>query len=194
MLLSPYQNTELTFFKSRTLEQSNSRSIITLSREFRTRWKLFEHHVLKVIYCRFSMISRWRKLLLHTYNTYSAYRSTRNSIVCRGFSSNIVSISEPQAPVKEFSFFLEPEEVPPVEKSKNNVSVLEEQHVLEDLSDLGPPIDFQSFNFAAYVNHSNILKKLVDLGVDLYTVEKKTPKPAYLLTLDLDKDIAPRIQ
>lgn len=46
-----------------------------------------------------------------------------------------------------------------------------------------------TFNFAAYVNKSETLKKFVELGVDLSKIEKKKGLPQYVLQLDFDRDV-----
>ncbi|XP_044267016.1 transcription termination factor 3, mitochondrial [Tribolium madens] len=58
----------------------------------------------------------------------------------------------------------------------------------EDISYVAPYLR-PSFNFAAYVNKSETLQKLVQLGVELYKLEKKPEVPPYLLQLDFEKDI-----
>ncbi|XP_065345482.1 transcription termination factor 3, mitochondrial [Cloeon dipterum] len=75
----------------------------------------------------------------------------------------------------------------------------EEQNVLApklgknvDFSDYGPPLG-RTQTFAAYVNRSPTLQKLVDLGVDLSVVEKKEGVPEKLLQLDFDKHITKHI-
>ena len=46
-----------------------------------------------------------------------------------------------------------------------------------------------SFNFAAYVNKSESLRKFVELGVDLSKIEKKKGLPQYVLKLDFERDV-----
>ncbi|EFA03203.1 transcription termination factor 3, mitochondrial [Tribolium castaneum] len=58
----------------------------------------------------------------------------------------------------------------------------------EDISYVAPYLR-PSFNFAAYVNKSETLQKLVQLGVELYKLEKNPDVPPYLLQLDFEKDI-----
>lgn len=58
----------------------------------------------------------------------------------------------------------------------------------EDLSDIGPYIK-PSFNFAGYINKSETLQKLVQLGVDLYKVERKKNSTEFILKLDFEKDM-----
>lgn len=79
-------------------------------------------------------------------------------------------------------------------KSKKS-SVLDELPVLEDLSHVGPPISYKSFNFAAYANDSVVLQKLIDLGVDFYYIERSNKKiPSYLLQLNFDRHVQPYMQ
>lgn len=59
---------------------------------------------------------------------------------------------------------------------------------------VNPQVDFltftsPSFNFAAYVNKSDTLKKFVELGVDLSKIEKKKGLPQYVLQLDFERDV-----
>lgn len=85
-----------------------------------------------------------------------------------------------------------------VQSGVNNLkpnSVLDELPVLEDVSHVGPPITYKSFNFAAYANESVVLQKLIDLGVDFYAVERKNKVlPSYLLQLNFERHVQPYIQ
>jgi mTERF domain-containing protein, mitochondrial len=56
-----------------------------------------------------------------------------------------------------------------------------------------PVYTVPSFNFAAYVNKSETLQKLLELGVDLSKIEKKKGYPQYVLSLDFNRDIKDRI-
>lgn len=62
----------------------------------------------------------------------------------------------------------------------------------EDISYVGPYVR-PTFNFAAYVNKSETLKQLVDLGVNLHKVEKKKAAPEFIMKLDFEKDIKPHL-
>ncbi len=79
-----------------------------------------------------------------------------------------------------------------LDKSNANMSVLEPSR-LEDVSYIGPPLDFRSFNFAAFANNSVVIQKLLDLGVDFYKIEQGRKLPSYLLQLDFEKDVIPYI-
>lgn len=68
-----------------------------------------------------------------------------------------------------------------------------EFHPAEFIDSIGPPLPV-SFNLAAYVNHSETLIKLVQLGVDLSQMDKDPKKAKYILKLDFDKDIKNHIQ
>lgn len=68
-----------------------------------------------------------------------------------------------------------------------------EYHPAEFIDSIGPPLPV-SFNLAAYVNHSETLIKLVQLGVDLSQMDKDPKKAKYVLKLDFDKDIKSHIQ
>lgn len=46
-----------------------------------------------------------------------------------------------------------------------------------------------SFNFAAYVNKSETLQKLLQLGVDLSKIEKRKGLPQFVLKLDFERDM-----
>ncbi|XP_066480321.1 transcription termination factor 3, mitochondrial [Tiliqua scincoides] len=52
-----------------------------------------------------------------------------------------------------------------------------------------PPLPFESFTFKDYVDHSETLRKLVLLGVNLSEVEKRPNAGQLLLKLDFEKDI-----
>ena len=68
-----------------------------------------------------------------------------------------------------------------------------EFHPAEFIDSIGPPLPV-SFNLAAYVNHSETLIKLVQLGVDLSEMDKNPKKAKYILKLDFDRDIKSHIQ
>lgn len=46
-----------------------------------------------------------------------------------------------------------------------------------------------TFNFAAYVDKSETLRKFVELGVDLSKIEKKKGLPQFILKLDFERDV-----
>uniref|UniRef100_UPI00358EF8EC transcription termination factor 3, mitochondrial n=1 Tax=Myxine glutinosa TaxID=7769 RepID=UPI00358EF8EC len=48
-------------------------------------------------------------------------------------------------------------------------------------------------SFRSYVGHSETLQKLIQLGVDLWRVERKIPAANILLRLSLEKDVQPRL-
>lgn len=75
-----------------------------------------------------------------------------------------------------------------INKLKNEPKVDALSTSMEDVSDFAPYMK-PSFNFAAYVNKSETLQKLVKLGVDLSKLEKKTDVPEYILGLDFEKDM-----
>jgi len=54
-----------------------------------------------------------------------------------------------------------------------------------------PALPSRSFNLAPYVNESETLRCLVDLGVDLSKVEKNPDVAGYILKMDLQKDVKP---
>lgn len=51
-----------------------------------------------------------------------------------------------------------------------------------------------SYNFAAYANDSELLRNLVDLGVNLSKLEKKRGVPEFLLKLDFERDVKKYLQ
>lgn len=46
-----------------------------------------------------------------------------------------------------------------------------------------------TFNFAAYANKSETIKKFIELGVDLSKIEKKKGLPQFVLKLDFERDV-----
>lgn len=66
-------------------------------------------------------------------------------------------------------------------------------HPAEFIDDLRSPLPI-SFNLAAYVNDSETLIKLVQLGVDLSKFDIDPKKAKYILNLDFEKDIKGHIQ
>jgi hypothetical protein len=69
-------------------------------------------------------------------------------------------------------------------------SILEEEIDRELVPTEDFPVYTQpTFNFAAYVNESETLQKLVELGVNLSRFEKQKGVPQYILKLDFDRDI-----
>lgn len=62
----------------------------------------------------------------------------------------------------------------------------------EDISHVAPYLK-PSFNFAAYVNKSETLQKLVHLGVELYKLEKKPDIAQFILQLDFERDLKKHI-
>lgn len=69
----------------------------------------------------------------------------------------------------------------------------EDFHPADFIDNIGPPLPI-SFNLAAYVNHSETLQKLVQLGVDLSEIDKSPKKAKYILKLDFEKDVKDHIQ
>lgn len=63
----------------------------------------------------------------------------------------------------------------------------------EFLDEVGPALP-KSFNLAAFVNKSETLQQLVQLGVDLSKCDKKKLVPPMLLQLNFEVDVKPRIQ
>lgn len=138
-------------------------------------------------YVDFGMTTLWKRFRLYPINTYSAYSSARSLCFsqCRSVQS-AYTLTDDSLEVDDEEFA--------IREPKQNISVLEEQSNLEDVSYIGPPIDQRSFNFGAFVNHSYVLRKLVDLGVNFYKIEKSIQKPDYLIQLNFEADVQPRIQ
>lgn len=62
------------------------------------------------------------------------------------------------------------------------------------LDDLNPPLK-RSFNLASYVNHSQTLQKLLNLGVSFFDIENTNMAAAkYLVNLDFEADCLPYIK
>lgn len=76
-------------------------------------------------------------------------------------------------------------------RNKTPTSVLEPDS--QDVSHVSPIIR-PAYNFAAYIDTSEILQKLLSLGVDFYKLEGAKTFPSFLLQLDYEKDIEPYIR
>ncbi|XP_076037453.1 mitochondrial transcription termination factor 3 [Oratosquilla oratoria] len=61
---------------------------------------------------------------------------------------------------------------------------------MEDIDDVAPELR-PTFNLAAYVNKSPTLQKLVELGVDISTWDKRQGISSLILKLEFEKDIQP---
>lgn len=57
-----------------------------------------------------------------------------------------------------------------------------------------PALPSRSFSLAPYVNQSETLRRLIELGVDLSKVEKKAGQASYILKMDFEKDAMPYIR
>lgn len=66
----------------------------------------------------------------------------------------------------------------------------EEELRKEMIWDVGPTLP-PSFNFAAYANESEVVQKLVGLGVDLSKLENKYGIMPFMLKLDFDANVTP---
>ena len=65
---------------------------------------------------------------------------------------------------------------------------------LQDLQDLPPPKPMEpSYNLAPYVAKSEVLQRLVSLGVDLSVVEKVSEAADFVVQANWDADIQPRL-
>lgn len=144
------------------------------------------------LYSMLIMLSSWKKLALNSSHPLCICQfiqiSLRNTF-CTSVSNSASSAPANSTLLDEFLM---------VQSGVNNLkpnSVLDELPVLEDVSHVGPPITYKSFNFAAYANESVVLQKLIDLGVDFYAVERKNKVlPSYLLQLNFERHVQPYIQ
>ncbi|XP_058461655.1 transcription termination factor 3, mitochondrial [Malaya genurostris] len=66
-------------------------------------------------------------------------------------------------------------------------------HVKQSSLDIYPNTN-PAFNFAAYVNKSESLQQLLNLGVDLHKLEKRKGIPQYVLQLDFERDMKQHLQ
>lgn len=85
----------------------------------------------------------------------------------------------------------------PIEISKQLDEAIKEKHFsvehkkLENLKPVLPP---KSFSLAAYANDSEVIKKFIQLGVDLKQIEEKHSKLAnIILKLDFETDVQPML-
>lgn len=69
--------------------------------------------------------------------------------------------------------------------STPNTDVAQQMEQLDELPKHFSP----TFNFAAYVNKSESLRKFVELGVDLSKLEKKRGIQKFIMQLDFEKDV-----
>ena len=56
-----------------------------------------------------------------------------------------------------------------------------------------PPLPPESYTLAAYIEHSEVLQKLVDLGVDLSKVERRPGVGEHILKMNFEPDITEKI-
>ncbi|XP_061402723.1 transcription termination factor 3, mitochondrial-like [Musca vetustissima] len=56
-----------------------------------------------------------------------------------------------------------------------------------------PPGLQPTYNLAAYVNKSELLQNFIKMGVDLSAIEKRKGLAQFVLTLDMEKDVHPRL-
>lgn len=139
------------------------------------------------------MASILNKIFIHGNKVLAHHLSRRSSVLHevirnrRTFSSSITTEPFPHTEEKNISEYdLDFHEHKPVE------SVLEEPQQLPDLSHIAPELR-PTFNFAYYANKSDVIQKLIDLGVDFHKIEQKKKLPTYLLKLDFEKDVKPYI-
>lgn len=83
------------------------------------------------------------------------------------------------------------EEMATIKREDDNYSVLKPltyPYNIDTVPDLMP-----TFNFAAYVTKSETLQKLVEMGVDLSRIERRKGLPQFVMKLDFECDIQPRL-
>ncbi|XP_077446758.1 transcription termination factor 3, mitochondrial isoform X2 [Stigmatopora argus] len=88
----------------------------------------------------------------------------------------------------------------PLNESLTSLEATTELYALEEISDEEavnltpiPPIPPVAASLRDYVDHSDTLTKLVQLGVNLWKLEQRPNVGSMLLRLDFDADIAPRL-
>jgi hypothetical protein len=69
----------------------------------------------------------------------------------------------------------------------------EAEQMKQDIWSLGP-VPTPTFTFAAYANDSEIIQKLVKLGVDLSELEKRREVMPYILKLNYEKKVIPCVE
>ncbi|XP_073836764.1 mitochondrial transcription termination factor 3 [Musca autumnalis] len=93
--------------------------------------------------------------------------------------------------MNELKAILEPNKykskLPATQKDEKESST-ELQHELEPPADLQP-----TYNLAAYVNKSELLQNFIKMGVDLSAIEKRKGLAQFILTLDMERDVHPRL-
>lgn len=99
--------------------------------------------------------------------------NTSRLLLVKLFRRNLVSSSRYSSTVATVEISNQPSIRTPVEET------------LEDFPSYFTP----TFNFAAYMNKSETLKKFFDLGVDLSKIEKKGGLAQFVLKLDFEKDV-----
>ncbi|XP_059607381.1 transcription termination factor 3, mitochondrial [Phlebotomus argentipes] len=79
--------------------------------------------------------------------------------------------------------------LPRAQNDDSPLSVPENYSEIERAPNLPP-----TFNFASYINKSPTLQQLLNLGVDLYSIEKRKGLPQFVLKLDFERDMKHVIQ
>lgn len=98
-------------------------------------------------------------------------------------SLNLSSIHRLSTAIEPFNSQIKSLEETPPELSKNDI--IQQMENLDELPKHFSP----TFNFAAYVNKSDSLKKFVELGVDLSKLEKRKGIAQFVMKLDFEKDV-----
>ncbi|XP_057590733.1 transcription termination factor 3, mitochondrial isoform X3 [Hippopotamus amphibius kiboko] len=122
------------------------------------------------------------------WNSSQSTNSSRQEINCAQ-STLLPSVNEPSQKTQKIPSFdselsLEGlDELPPL----SPLQPVSEEEAVQIIAD--PPLPPSSFTLRDYVDHSETLKKLVLLGVDLSKIEKHPDAANLLLRLDFEKDI-----
>lgn len=86
----------------------------------------------------------------------------------------------------ELREILEPHKSKHLKAKENN----EEKQLTEESKPKGL---LPTYNLAAYVNKSELLQQFIQLGVDLSAIEKRKGLPEFVLKLQLNEDVKPRL-
>ncbi|KAJ7337982.1 hypothetical protein JRQ81_010508 [Phrynocephalus forsythii] len=125
-------------------------------------------------------------------------KSSRNFLFANHvefYSSNVEPDQNPENKTLSFVHKLDTE-TEPFSDIEEGLEEESPSHALENISEeeaihipAKPPLPPASFTLKDYVDHSETLRKLVHLGVDLSKVERRKGAGQLLLQLDFEKDI-----
>lgn len=80
-----------------------------------------------------------------------------------------------------------------IQTGKNLLKPINDPEIFQSIAENVAPNLKPTFNLAAYVNKSETLQQLIKLGVDLSKIEKRKGLPQFILKLNFDNDIKPRL-